>query len=123
MAPLGSYLLLAAFVICAYAATISVAGARRRSRRLISMRLKRFHLLRQTTDEWMGPFFCSGEDAGQRSKESSRVAGRDDKIHCAKAAGLQHDVCVSFRREHRDPSVRVNLTHAAHWHCFLSPAN
>jgi cytochrome c-type biogenesis protein CcmF len=35
MASLGYYLLLAAFVTCAYAAAMSVAGARRRSRRLI----------------------------------------------------------------------------------------
>ena len=35
MASLGYYLLLAAFVVCAYAAAMSVAGARRRSRRLI----------------------------------------------------------------------------------------
>ena len=33
MASLGYYLLLAAFVVCAYAAAMSVAGARRRSRR------------------------------------------------------------------------------------------
>jgi cytochrome c-type biogenesis protein CcmF len=35
MASLGYYLLLAAFVVCAYSAAISVAGSRRRSRRLI----------------------------------------------------------------------------------------
>ena len=35
MASLGYYLLLSAFVLCAYAGAISVAGARRRSRRLI----------------------------------------------------------------------------------------
>jgi cytochrome c-type biogenesis protein CcmF len=35
MASLGYYLLLAAFVVCAYAVAMSVAGARRRSRRLI----------------------------------------------------------------------------------------
>jgi cytochrome c-type biogenesis protein CcmF len=35
MASLGYYLLLAAFVVCAYATAMSVAGARRRSRRLI----------------------------------------------------------------------------------------
>ena len=35
MASLGYYLLLAAFVVCAYAAAISVAGARRRSTRLV----------------------------------------------------------------------------------------
>jgi cytochrome c-type biogenesis protein CcmF len=35
MASLGYYLLLAAFVVCAYAAAMSVAGARRRSRRLV----------------------------------------------------------------------------------------
>ena len=35
MASLGYYLLLAAFVACAYAAAMSVAGARRRSLRLV----------------------------------------------------------------------------------------
>ena len=35
MASLGYYLLLAAFVVCAYSVAMSVAGARRRSRRLI----------------------------------------------------------------------------------------
>jgi cytochrome c-type biogenesis protein CcmF len=35
MASLGYYLILAAFVVCAYAAAMSVAGARRRSRRLV----------------------------------------------------------------------------------------
>src|SRR6476620_1006920 len=44
MAALGSYLLLTAFVICAYAAAISVAGARRRSRRLIESGVGAFYL-------------------------------------------------------------------------------
>jgi cytochrome c-type biogenesis protein CcmF len=44
MASLGSYLLLAAFVICAYAASISIAGARRRSRRLIESGVGAFYL-------------------------------------------------------------------------------
>ena len=35
MASLGSFTLLAAFVVCSYAAAVSVAGARRRSARLI----------------------------------------------------------------------------------------
>ena len=35
MASLGYYLILAAFIVCAYACAISVAGARRRSRRLV----------------------------------------------------------------------------------------
>ena len=35
MASLGSFTLLAAFVVCTYAAAVSVAGARRRSPRLI----------------------------------------------------------------------------------------
>jgi len=35
MSSLGYYLLLTAFVVCAYAAAISVAGARRRSRALV----------------------------------------------------------------------------------------
>ncbi len=35
MASLGYFTLLAAFVACAYAAAVSVAGARRRSPRLI----------------------------------------------------------------------------------------
>src|SRR5262245_64463189 len=44
MASLGSYLLLTAFVICAYAASISIAGARRRSRRLIESGVGAFFL-------------------------------------------------------------------------------
>ena len=44
LGPLGSYLLLAAFVICAYAAAISVAGARRRSQRLIESGTGAFYL-------------------------------------------------------------------------------
>ncbi len=44
MSTLGSYLLLAAFVISAYAAAISVAGARRRSRRLIESGIGAFYL-------------------------------------------------------------------------------
>src|SRR6266540_4767223 len=44
MSTLGSYLLLIAFVICAYAAAISVAGARRRSRRLIESGIGAFYL-------------------------------------------------------------------------------
>ena len=44
MASLGSYLLLTAFVICAYAAAISIAGARRRSRRLIESGIGAFYL-------------------------------------------------------------------------------
>src|SRR6186713_2070126 len=45
MASLGSYLLLTAFVTCAYAASISVAGARRRSRRLIESGIGAFYLV------------------------------------------------------------------------------
>src|SRR5512138_1858828 len=45
MASLGYYLLLAAFITCAYAAAISVAGARRRSQRLIDSGLGAFYLL------------------------------------------------------------------------------
>jgi cytochrome c-type biogenesis protein CcmF len=45
MAPLGSFLLLAAFVISAYAAAISVAGARRRSRGLIDSGIGAFYLV------------------------------------------------------------------------------
>jgi len=45
MASLGYYLLLSAFVVCAYAAAISVAGARRRSQRLIESGLGAFYLL------------------------------------------------------------------------------
>src|SRR5262247_4414350 len=44
MASLGSYLLLTAFVMCAYAASISIAGARRRSRRLIESGVGAFYL-------------------------------------------------------------------------------
>src|SRR3982751_6642031 len=45
MASLGSYLLLTAFVICAYATAASVAGARRRSRRLIESGVGAFYLV------------------------------------------------------------------------------
>ena len=45
MASLGYYLLLAAFVVCAYAAAISVAGARRRSRALIESGVGAFYLV------------------------------------------------------------------------------
>src|SRR3954453_19894398 len=45
MASLGTFLLLAAFVTCSYAAVISVAGARRRSRRLIESGIGAFYLI------------------------------------------------------------------------------
>src|SRR5438105_8599173 len=45
MASLGSYLLLTAFVVCAYAASISIAGARRRSRRLIESGVGAFYFV------------------------------------------------------------------------------
>jgi cytochrome c-type biogenesis protein CcmF len=45
MASLGYYLLLAAFVVCAYAAAISVGGARRRSRALIESGVGAFYLV------------------------------------------------------------------------------
>ncbi len=45
MATLGYYLLLTAFVVCAYAAAISVAGARRRSNALIDSGIGAFYLL------------------------------------------------------------------------------
>jgi cytochrome c-type biogenesis protein CcmF len=45
MPTLGYYLLLAAFVVCAYAAAMSVAGARRRSTALIESGVGAFYLL------------------------------------------------------------------------------
>ena len=45
MASLGSFLLLSTFVVCAYAAVISVVGARRRSRRLIESGIGAFYLV------------------------------------------------------------------------------
>ncbi|HEY5619163.1 MAG TPA: cytochrome c-type biogenesis CcmF C-terminal domain-containing protein [Vicinamibacterales bacterium] len=45
MASLGYYLLLAAFVGCAYALAASVAGARRRSRRLVESGIGAFYLV------------------------------------------------------------------------------
>ncbi|MBI3491456.1 MAG: cytochrome c biogenesis protein CcsA [Acidobacteria bacterium] len=45
MASLGSFLLLAAFVVCSYAAVVSVVGARRRSRRLIESGVGAFYLI------------------------------------------------------------------------------
>ena len=45
MASLGTFLLLASFVVCSYAAVVSVAGARRRSRRLIESGIGSFYLV------------------------------------------------------------------------------
>jgi cytochrome c-type biogenesis protein CcmF len=45
MASLGYYLLLTAFVMCAYALAASVAGARRRSQRLIESGVGAFYLI------------------------------------------------------------------------------
>src|SRR6266508_5493078 len=45
MASLGTFLLLAAFVVCSYAAAVSVVGARRRSRRLIESGVGGFYLV------------------------------------------------------------------------------
>jgi cytochrome c-type biogenesis protein CcmF len=45
MASLGSFLLLAAFVVCSYAAVISVVGARRRDRRLVESGIGAFYLV------------------------------------------------------------------------------
>jgi cytochrome c-type biogenesis protein CcmF len=45
MSSLGYYLLLAAFTVCAYALAASVAGARRRSRRLIESGIGAFYLI------------------------------------------------------------------------------
>ena len=45
MAALGSFLLIASFVVCAYAASVSVVGARRRSRRLIESGVGAFYMV------------------------------------------------------------------------------
>src|SRR5436853_8094 len=45
MAALGSFLLLASFVVCAYSGVISVVGARRGSRRLIESGIGAFYLI------------------------------------------------------------------------------
>src|SRR3954465_11887123 len=45
MPSLGNFLLLASFVVCAYAIATSVAGARRRSRRLVESGLGAFYLV------------------------------------------------------------------------------
>src|SRR5436190_3281249 len=45
MAALGSFLLLASFVVCSYAAVISVVGARRRSWRLVESGVGAFYLV------------------------------------------------------------------------------
>src|SRR3954447_15793829 len=45
MASLGAFLLLAAFVVCSYATVVSIAGARRRSRRLIESGIGAFYLI------------------------------------------------------------------------------
>src|SRR4029077_14962023 len=45
MASLGSFLLLASFVVCSYAAVVSVVGARRQARRLIESGIGAFYLV------------------------------------------------------------------------------
>src|SRR5262245_29846022 len=45
MAALGSFILLATFVVCSYAAVASVAGARRGSRRLVESGIGAFYLI------------------------------------------------------------------------------
>src|SRR5882757_728758 len=45
MSSLGSFLLLAAFVVCSYAAVVSVVGARRQSRGLIESGIGAFYLV------------------------------------------------------------------------------
>src|ERR1700730_11850057 len=45
MGSLGTFLLLSAFVVCSYALVASVAGARRRSRRLIESGIGAFYLI------------------------------------------------------------------------------
>jgi cytochrome c-type biogenesis protein CcmF len=45
MATLGTYLLLASFVACAYAVAVSVAGARRRSQRLVESGIGAFYFM------------------------------------------------------------------------------
>jgi cytochrome c-type biogenesis protein CcmF len=45
MASLGSFLLLASFVVCSYAAVVSVIGARRHARRLIESGIGAFYLV------------------------------------------------------------------------------
>src|SRR3977135_2139035 len=45
MASLGSFLLLTAFVVCSYAAIVSVAGARRQARHLIESGIGAFYLV------------------------------------------------------------------------------
>jgi cytochrome c-type biogenesis protein CcmF len=45
MATLGTFLLLASFVVCSYAAAVSVAGARRGSRRLVESGIGAFYLI------------------------------------------------------------------------------
>src|SRR5205807_3498128 len=45
MGSLGTFLLLAGFVVCSYAAVVSVVGARRRNRRLIESGTGAFYLI------------------------------------------------------------------------------
>src|SRR5919109_2081886 len=45
MATLGTFVLLAAFVVCAYAIAVSIAGARRRSRRLVESGIGAFYFI------------------------------------------------------------------------------
>src|SRR6187431_405561 len=45
MASLGTFLLLAAFVVCSYAVVVSVVGARRGNRRLVDSGIGAFYLI------------------------------------------------------------------------------
>ena len=45
MASLGTFLLFAAFIVCSYAAVVSVVGARRGSRRLVESGIGAFYLI------------------------------------------------------------------------------
>ena len=67
MASLGSFLLLATFVVCSYAAVVSVVGARRGSRRLIESGIGAFYLIAALMTVRLG---------GHRSTPSSPTTSR-----------------------------------------------
>jgi cytochrome c biogenesis factor len=55
MATLGYFTLLTTFVVCSYAAAVSVAGARRGSRRLVESGIGAFHMVTALMVHGIGP--------------------------------------------------------------------
>ena len=78
MASLGTFLLLASFVVCSYAAAISVAGARRGSRRLIESGIGAFYLV--TALMTVASAVIDQRVSHQRLSRSSYVAHYSDSV-------------------------------------------